>query len=128
PSNGNAAYELAYLQAEGGDTTSAAQQYESLLKQYPDFEEALVGLAGIDLAGQKADQAVPLLERAVKLRPNDEVAWWRLAQADRAVGDREGQQKALAAFNRIHQVIPGTLQNPSADAVTPQHLEANPQP
>ncbi len=57
-----------------------------------------MGLAGIDLTSQKADQAVPLLERAVKLRPDDEVAWWRLAQADRAVGNREGQEKALAIF------------------------------
>lgn len=128
PGNGNAAYELAYLQEEGGDSTSAAEQYEKLLRQYPDFEEALVGLAGIDLASQKADQAVPLLERAVKQRPSDEVAWWRLAQADRAVGNREGQEKALATFNRIHQVIPGTLRTPNADAITPQHLDANPQP
>jgi hypothetical protein len=64
----------------------------------------------------------------VKLRPNDEVAWWRLALANRSVGNRKGQQQALAMFNRIHQVIPGTLRNPSADAVTPQHLDANPEP
>ena len=128
PGNGNAAYELAYLQVEAGDDAAAAERYAALIRQYPDFEEALVGLAGIDLSGEKADQAVPLLERAVKLRPNDEVAWWRLAQADRAVGNNEGQQKALAAFTRIHQVIPGTLRSPNADAVTPQHLDTNPQP
>ncbi|MFP5228024.1 MAG: tetratricopeptide repeat protein [Acidobacteriota bacterium] len=128
PSNGNAGYELAYLQAEAGDTASAAEQYSKILQQYPDFEEALVGLAGIDLTSQKPNQAVPLLEHAVKLHPNDEVAWWRLAQADRAVGDTEGQKKALAEFNRIHQVIPGTLRNLNADAVTPQHLDAKPGP
>jgi predicted Zn-dependent protease len=128
PGNGNAAYELAYLQVEAGDDAAAAERYAALIRQYPDFEEALVGLAGIDLSGEKADQAVPLLERAVKLRPNDEVAWWRLAQADRAVGNSEGQQKALATFNRIHQVIPGTLRSPNADAVTPQHLDTNRQP
>ncbi len=128
PGNGNAAYELAYLQTESGNTEDAAAGYQKILQQYPDFEEALVGLAGIDLAGQKADQAVPLLERAVKLRPNDEVAWWRLAQADRTTGDTTGQQKALAAFNRIHQVIPGTLRNPSSDAITPQQLDNKPEP
>ena len=128
PRNGNAAYELAYLQAEGGNTAAAAEQYEKLIRMYPDFEEALVGLAGIDLANQKAGEAVPLLERAVKLRPDDEVAWWRLAQADRAVGNREGQQKALATFNKLHQVIPGTLRNPAADAVTPQRLDKNATP
>jgi len=128
PGNGNAGYELANLEAESGETTTASERYETILREYPDFEEALVGLAGIDLSSQKADQAVPLLERAVKLRPGDEVAWWRLAQADRGVGNREGQEQALATFNRIHQVIPGTLRNPNADAITPQHLDANPQP
>jgi len=128
PRNGNAAYELAYLQAESGNAAAAAEQYGAVIRMYPDFEEALVGLAGIDLASQKADQAVPLLERAVRLRPDDEVAWWRLAQADRAAGNREGQQKALATFNKLHQVIPGTLRNPSADAVTPQRLDKSATP
>lgn len=128
PRNGNAAYELAYLQAEAGDSAAAAQQYHKLVEMYPDFEEALVGLAGVDLASQKAAEAVPLLQRAVKLRAGDEVAWWRLAQADRAVGNREGQQKALATFNKLHQVIPGTLRNPAADAVTPQQLDKNATP
>ena len=128
PGDGNAAYELAYLQAESGQAEEAAAGYEKILQQYPDFEEALVGLAGVDLSSQKASQAVALLERAVKLRPNDEVAWWRLAQADRTIGNRAGQEKALAAFNKIHQVIPGTLRSPSSDAVTPQHLDTNEQP
>lgn len=128
PGDGNAAYELAYLQAESGQAEEAAAGYEKILQQYPDFEEALVGLAGVDLSSQKASQAVALLERAVKLRPNDEVAWWRLAQADRTIGNRAGQEKALAAFNKIHQVIPGTLGSPSSDAVTPQHLDTNEQP
>ena len=126
PGNGNAAYELAYLEAEAGDSAAATAQYQSILKRYPDFEEALVGLAGIDLAAHNADQAVPLLERAVKIQPSDEVAWWRLAQAYRAAGNRDAQQKALAAFNRIHQVIPGTLRTPGADAVTPQRLDTQP--
>jgi tetratricopeptide (TPR) repeat protein len=129
PGNGNAAYELAYLDAEAGDLQQAAQQYELLLRHYPDFEEALVGLAGIDLANQKAGQAVPLLQRATRLRPDDEVAWWRLAQADRATGNGEEQQRALATFNKIHQVTPGTLRKPSeAEEVTPQHLDPNANP
>jgi len=128
PSNGNAAYEMAFLEAETGDSSAAAEQYHKLVETYPDFEEALVGLAGIDLTSQKAAQAASLLERAVKLRPNDEVAWWRLAQAYRAVGNREGQERALATFNKLHQVIPGTLRNPAADAVTPQRLDKSATP
>jgi len=129
PGNGNAAYELAFLEAEAGDLQQAGQQYESALQRYPDFEEALVGLASVDLANQKADQAVPLLERATRLRPDDEVAWWRLAQADRVIGNSEGQQKALATFRKIHEVTSGSLPNPGAtDDVTPQHIDPNANP
>ncbi|HEY1502616.1 MAG TPA: tetratricopeptide repeat protein [Acidobacteriaceae bacterium] len=126
--NGNAAYELAYLQAEAGNRDEAAKDYEQLLHQYPAFEEALVGLAGIDIASQKADQAVPLLERATRLRPDDEVAWWRLAQADRATGNADGQRTALATFQKIHTIIAGTLAKPNANEVTPQRLDTNAQP
>jgi tetratricopeptide (TPR) repeat protein len=123
PQNGNAAYELANMQAEAGNLDEAHRAFEALLQQYPDFEEALVGLAGIDLTRQKPDEAAPLLQRAIRLRPDDEVAWWRLAQADRAMGNAQGQKEALAEFQKIHQTIPVTLRRPDAvDEVTPQQL------
>ncbi|MGB6745606.1 MAG: tetratricopeptide repeat protein [Terracidiphilus sp.] len=125
PGNGNSGYERANLQADLGNLDAARKQYEQVLQRFPDFEEALVGLAGVYLESQAAQQAVPLLERATRLRPDDEVAWYRLARADRAAGDKEGQAKALAAFRRIHSVTPATLRPPSAtDEVTPQKLDA----
>lgn len=126
PENGNAAYELANYQAQLGNSTAARQQYERLLQQFPDFEEALVGLASVNLALQKPAEAVPLLEHATDLRPDDEVAWWRLAQADRATGNLEGQKQALATFQKIHKTIPVTLRKPNAvDEITPQQINAN---
>lgn len=129
PQNGNAAYELANIQTETGNLQAARQQFALLLRQFPDFEEALVGLAGIDLTSQKAADAVPLLEHATHLRPDDEVAWWRLAQADRAVGDQNGQTQALARFRKIHTTIPVTLRKPNTvDDITPQHIDGSAQP
>lgn len=129
PQNGNAAYELANLNAETGRNDEARRQFEALLERYPDFEEALVGLAGIDLAGQKPQAAVPLLEHATRLRADDEVAWWRLAQADRALGNKAGQTQALAEFQKIHSTIPVTMRKPNAvDEITPQKLDADAHP
>lgn len=129
PQNGNAAYELANYQEQIGNSTAARQQYERLIQQFPDFEEALVGLASVNLALQKPADAVPLLERATHLRPGDEVAWWRLAQADRATGNIEGQRQALATFQKVHQTIPVTLRKPNAvDEITPQQIDANSKP
>ena len=126
PDNGNARYELANLNAEVGKTSEARAQYEELLKRYPDFEEALVGLGGIELDNQKPQKAVSLLERATRIRPDDEVAWYRLAQADHAVDDRQAQAKALAMFRKLHHTTPVTLRRPDqGDEVTPQHLDTN---
>lgn len=129
PGNGNAGYELANLQADMGNLNEARKQFQQVLKHFPDFEESLVGLGGVELESQNPAAAVPLLERATRLRPTDEVAWYRLAQAQRATGNKEGQAKALAAFQKLHQSTPVTLRKPNADdEVTPQQIDkgANP--
>jgi predicted Zn-dependent protease len=129
PANGNAGYEQAVIQAEMGNLDEAAKQYQKVLERFPDFEEALVGLGGVCLESQKPDRAVAPLERATQLRPDDEVAWYRLAQADRATGNKEGQQKALAAFQKLHGSTPGTLRKPNQDdELTPQHINAGANP
>jgi len=129
PQNGNAAYELANLNAETGNNDEARRQFSALLERFPDFEEALVGLAGIDLADQKPQAAEPLLEHATRLRPDDEVAWWRLAQADRALGNKTRQAQALAQFQKIHSTNPDAMRRPNgADEITPQKLDADAHP
>lgn len=124
--NADAAYELGNIQAESGDLEAAGKQFALVLKREPDFEEALVGLAGVDLSTNKPEAAAALLEHATRLRPDDVVAWWRLAQADRAIGNKEGQMKALARFQKLRNstsaTIPGTE---GGDAVTPQRLSSN---
>jgi tetratricopeptide (TPR) repeat protein len=122
PSNGNAGYELADMQAELGNLEDARKRYEHLLELFPDFEEALVGLGGVYTDSEKPELAVALLEHATRLNPGDEIAWYRLAQAERATGNREGQQKALAVFQKLHSANP--LHKPAtSDEVTPQQLD-----
>jgi len=125
PANGNARYEIAVLDANQGDLNDARAQFEQVLERYPGFEEALVGLAGVYLDSQKPAEAVPLLQHATKLQPDDEVAWYRLAQADRASGNREGQAAALAQFRKLHSSTPVTLRKPNGEEVTPQQLGAD---
>jgi tetratricopeptide (TPR) repeat protein len=126
PGNGNAGYELANLEADLGKFEDARTLFQQVLARFPDFEEALVGLAGLELAGQTPQQAIPLLQHATHLRPDDEVAWYRLARADRAAGDSAGAAKALASFRRIHRTTPATLRSSSGtDELTPQKLDAD---
>lgn len=129
PGNGNAGYELANIQAELGNLEAARQQFEQVLEHFPDFEEALVGLGGVCLDSRKPEQAVAPLERATRLRPDDEVAWYRLAQAERGTGNREAQEMALAAFRKVHSSTPGTLRKPNeGEEITPQHIDSGANP
>jgi tetratricopeptide (TPR) repeat protein len=129
PANGNALYEMAVIQQQQGNLDEARTQFEHVVERFPDFEEALVGLGGVCLENQKPEAALAPLERATKLNPDDEVAWYRLAQAERDTGNREAQQKALAAFQRLHSSTPGTLRKPDAgEEITPQQIGNDPKP
>lgn len=125
PRNGNAAYELANMQVEMGNFAQARSLFQRAVKLYPDFEEALVGLGRVDLEIHQPAEAVTVLKRATELRPNDDVAWYRLSLAQRAVGNRQGQAEAMAVFRKIHETIPGTLQSSHAgEAITPQKIDS----
>jgi tetratricopeptide (TPR) repeat protein len=132
PVNANAAYELAGLRAQAGDQAAAQQLYESAIKNYPDFEEAEVGLGGLLLDEKQAAAAVTHLKHATELRADDEVAWYRLAQAEREAGDVPAQKQALATFQKLHAQAGGarTKSPPPASqqAVTPQKLGTEAQP
>lgn len=125
PRNGNAAYELANMQVDMGDFAKARNLFENAVKLYPDFEEALVGLGRVDLEIHQPAEAVTVLKRATQLRPDDDVAWYRLSLAQRAVGNRQGQAEAMAEFRKIHQTIPATLKRTNAgEEITPQKLDS----
>ena len=123
PGNANAIYELAEIHRQMNELDQARQLFETALKYYPDFEQAQLGLATTLMAQRKPDLALPHLQRAVALDADDEVAWYRLSQADRALGNTEEQKKALAQFQRLRSqlaVQQGT--SPPAE-VTKQVLE-----
>lgn len=129
PRSGNAAYELANLAAQSGDDEGARVRFESVIQQFPEFEEALVGLGGVLLDGQSPQDAVTPLGRATKIRPEDEVAWYRLALAERAAGNKAEQRKALAEFQKLHHSTPpGLRKRADVQEVTPQQLGAVPEP
>ncbi len=123
PGNANAAYELAEIQRKAGQLEEAKRYFEAAVASYPNFEEAQVGLAATLMAQQKPELALPHLEKAVQLNPDDPVAWYRLAQADRSTGREAEQRKALAEFQRIRSASADRLRGPSNAEVTPQQVD-----
>jgi len=124
PGNANAAYELAGRRSKDGDKESAQQLYESAIQSYPDFEEAEVGLGGVLLDEQKPELAAQHLKRATVLRPEDEVAWYRLAQAEHELGDAAARQQAMTVFRKLYAHSAATRNRAlqSQDSATPQKL------
>jgi tetratricopeptide (TPR) repeat protein len=130
PSNSNAAYEIAEAHRKAGQLEKAQNFFELALKYYPEFEEAHLGLAAVLIASQKPEQALTHLQKAVALEADDEVAWYRLAQAQKALGNEAEQQKALIEFRRLHhqvnqQKLIEKVFSPSE--VTKQELDPNAQ-
>lgn len=129
PGSGNAAYELANIHMDMGNFDKARSLLEDVVKRYPNFEDALVALGRADVELHEPAEAVTVLKRATQLRPDDDVAWYRLSLAQRAAGNREGQTEALARYRKIHQIIPVTLQRSHAgDEITPQKLDSEAKP
>jgi predicted Zn-dependent protease len=102
PANANAAYELAEINRNAGQFDDAQNYFELALKGHPDFEEAHLGLAATLISAHKPELALSHLEKAVSLNRDNEVAWWRMAQVERLLGNSDEQKKALAEFQRLH--------------------------
>jgi tetratricopeptide (TPR) repeat protein len=103
PGNANAAYEVAELHRTAGELDQARAFFNRALEQDPDFEDALVGVGRTLIALGKPDQALPVLKRALALNPSNEVTYYQLAQAHRALGNVPEQEKALAEFERLRR-------------------------
>jgi tetratricopeptide (TPR) repeat protein len=127
PSNANAAYEIGEIQRTSGQLDQAIASFRKALTSYPDFGEALVGLGRTLVASGDAKSALPLLQKATSLNPADEVAFYQLAQAHRALGHATEQQRALATFERLRAekaAQPAAVVPAEREGVTKQAIES----
>jgi tetratricopeptide (TPR) repeat protein len=123
PGSGNAAYEVGEIQRGRGNLADAQKYFELALQQYPQFEEAHVGLAAVLVADQKPQLARQHLQKAVNLNPDDAVAWYRLSLVERSLGNRREQQNAMAQFQRVRHMAAQTERRPGTNDVTRQALD-----
>ena len=59
-------------------------------------------MAATLIALHRPEEALPLLQRAVMLDPDDQVAWFRLVHVYGATGNASAQQTALSQYQRLH--------------------------
>lgn len=101
PTNANAAYEAGELHRKAARFERAVELFALAIKHYPDFEEALVGWGRTLVSLRKPDQALLPLRKAIALNANNEVTWFQLSQAYRALNNAAEQQKAFAEYQRL---------------------------
>ena len=131
PSDASAAYELGEASRSAGQLEDAGRYFEQALKFYPDFVEAHVGLAAVLMSQSEPKLALPHLQKAVTINPEDEVAWYRLSRAQKALGNEALQQKAIAEFRRLHEktLQPARMREQAQPGeVTKQVIEPNSAP
>jgi tetratricopeptide (TPR) repeat protein len=122
PTNANAAYELAEIDRNAGRFDDAQTYFELALKGHPDFEEAHLGLAATLISMHKPELALPHLQKAISLDAENEVAWWRMSQVERLLGNSEGQRKALAEFQRLHTQAAARPQPTGSELFSPNEV------
>jgi len=127
PTSANAAYEAGEIHRKSARFDRAAELFSQAVKYYPDFVEALIALGRTLVSLGKAEQALAPLGKAVTLDATNEVAWFQLAQAQRALGNAAEQQKAVAEFQRLRDLKRQAEINVlTRQEVTKQSLDAKP--
>jgi tetratricopeptide (TPR) repeat protein len=127
PTNANAAYEAGEIHRKSARFDRAAELFSQAVKYYPDFVEALVALGRTLVSLGKAEEALAPLGKAVALDASNEVAWFQLHQAHRALGNAAEQQKALAEFQRLRESRrQAEINILTRQEVTKQSLDAKP--
>jgi tetratricopeptide (TPR) repeat protein len=103
PTNANAAYELGEMHRRKGSLDEARSMFERAVTAYPDFAEARIGLARVLAAQESPERALPHLQKAVSLEPDNEVAWYQLSVAHGKLGHPAEQRQAIEEFQRLRE-------------------------
>ena len=100
----SAAYEIGEIYRKKGQSEKAREYFALAIKNQPDFEEAQVGLARALLQLNQPAQALPHLQRALKVNPDNDVSHYQMAQVYAALGNTAAKAQEMQEFQRLRQV------------------------
>ena len=96
-------YELGEIDWSEGRFAEARKRFARAIELQPEFVDALIALGKAATRQADAEGALPHLEKAVRLAPDNEVARYRLAQAYRGLGREEDAARELAKFESLRK-------------------------
>jgi tetratricopeptide (TPR) repeat protein len=103
PADAVAEFQVAQIFGTQGRKSEANLHYERAAQMRADFPEALIAVAKIRSEARRYDEAVQLLERAVKLQPHGEIAHYNLMMAYRNAGRTADAQREKAELDRLQK-------------------------
>lgn len=89
------------LQADKGDHGAAEASYRQALALQPEFPDAAIGLAHELVETGHPDEAVALLQRAVKNDPGNLLAHYRLSGVYRRLHQPEAAKREVAEYEKL---------------------------
>jgi tetratricopeptide (TPR) repeat protein len=96
--------QLGDIMAAKGDLKTAEQHYKRALALEPADSAAKTGLAIVFSSTDRTDQAIAVLETAVKDDPTNTAAHYRLSGLYRRAGRTADAEREMAAFNRYKEL------------------------
>jgi tetratricopeptide (TPR) repeat protein len=116
PANADGEYEIGEICREKSQPNEALTHFERAIQYHPDFVEARVATAKTLLElGHPAD-AVPHLQAAERLDPENKIPHYLLASAYRSLGDLDKAAKEFAVYRKLGASPPSAApQSSSSD-------------
>jgi len=103
PNNAGAEYVLGELARQSQQWDEAIQHFSRAAKLDASFGDAFLGLGSSLMSQRKFSEAVPPLETAVKLEPQNPAAHYNLAMAYARSGRKEAADKEFAVHREMMQ-------------------------
>jgi tetratricopeptide (TPR) repeat protein len=103
PEDGACEYQLGQIAQVGGNAPVAQMHFEKALSLSPDFVAPAIALGKLYSEQKKFNAAIPLLQRAVTLQPNNEAAHYALLTAYRNSGRMDKAKEEKAELDRLQK-------------------------
>ena len=113
--NSSCLFNMGFIEERQGDHAAAQQKFEEVLRDNPDFSEALLELANLQVADKKFESAAQLLKRYVHVSRDPASGYYKLAMVERSLHQMEAAQRDLSVFQTLSK-------NASAGPYPYQHL------
>lgn len=104
--NASCLYNLGYIAERQGDSATAERLFKETLTTHPDFPDALLELANLDILGKQFAQAEPLLRKFVKVSHDPGTGYYKLAMVERSLHESDAAERDLNTFKTLSKSTP----------------------